>query len=32
MIDFNNGTFVKLKQVNPQDGFNMVQRLGSRSL
>ena len=24
MIDFNNGAFVKLKQVNPQDGFNMV--------
>lgn len=24
MIDFNNGAFFKLKQVNPQDGFNMV--------
>ncbi len=27
MIDFNNGAFFKLKQVNPQDGFNMVQGL-----
>lgn len=27
MIDFTNGSFVKLKQANPQDGFNMVQGL-----
>lgn len=27
MIDFANGVFVKLKQVNPKDGLNMVQGL-----
>lgn len=27
MIDFANGVFVKLKQVAPKDGFNMVQGL-----
>ena len=27
MIDFSNGTFAKLRQVHPQDGFNMVQGL-----
>lgn len=27
MIDFSNGSFIKLKQVDPQDGFRAVQPL-----